>query len=90
MARKNAVQNKNPLNGLGRAWLAERGDREALRVRYPWGFDGPQRTLPSELDAPAPLEGAGEIVSLGQGSLLDELTGEDTSLDFTFSDDWAV
>jgi len=92
MARNDAVHTTNNLNRLGRAWLAERGDREAIKVRYPWGFDGPIRDLPSDLEPPAVKAGVPEIKSLGNEESLEEALclNDQCPLDLTFSDDWSA
>jgi len=92
MARNDAVGSTPYPDRFGQAWLAERGDREAIRVRYPWGFTGPMEEAPGTTPISGLQSEGDEITSLVNVHRLEASVApeDEPPLEFTFSDDWAV
>ena len=92
MAQSDAVRSTTYPGRFGQAWLAERGDQEAIRVRYPWGFGGPLIEAHHDVQSTLPMGDASEIASLvGRPSVEANLASQDEDpIEFTFSADWDV
>ncbi len=92
MARNDAVRSTTYPDRFGQAWLAERGDREAIRVRYPWGFAGPIAEASPTAPSSSPQDEPDEITSLVSVDCLEASIApkDDPSFEFIFSDDWSA